>query len=148
MRLPHASSVVVALTTFVAVATVAAVVSQLAPNDRAGAVLPVAPITGSPSETGSPLEAGDELGTLAPESGDSTGADDALDGSVVEPDSSGGTGTGTTVVTPAPAEPVTEPDPQPKPSTPPAAPPGNSGNAPGRGGSIPANENGNGNGKP
>lgn len=134
VRLPHASSLIVALTMFVAVATVAAVVSQLAPVDRAGAVLPVAPITSEPTDSA------DATATPLPDAGG--GASDPVEGDL-QTDSNPGTadGSGATVVTPAPAEPIAEPEPS-------VVAPGNSGNAPGHGGATPANENGNSNGKP
>jgi hypothetical protein len=120
MRSPRASAVIVALSTFVAVVTVSALVSQIAPLDRAGAVLPDGPITidGQESEsapvdeTTPPIE---DPATATPPSGTNQGS----------------TGGNATVVVPAPAETV-QPEPVPEPTTSgPPANPGNSGNAPG-----------------
>ncbi len=133
MRFPRASAVIVALSTFVAVATVAALVSQLSPLDRAGAVLPEGAIT----TTAQPVDALDEVEAPAaddapPESG--SGADDSASDNADSEDAGavdqGSTADGATVVAPAPAEPVT-PDPEPSSSS----APGNSGNAPGHSGS-------------
>jgi hypothetical protein len=135
VRSPHASSVVVALSTFIAVATVSVVVSQLGPVDQVGAVLPVSPITvsGDPIDpTGTPtLHPGDAVGDQSPASDDDAATDAG------EPET---IGDDTIVVDPAPAVPVADPEP-----TTPAAP-GNSGNAPGHGATNPASENSNGNG--
>lgn len=143
MRSPRASSVIVALSTFVAVAMVALVVSQLTPVERAGAVLPIAPITAPEPEV-------DTLGIDEAES--EAAPETSTDGSGSTGTTGGSTGTtsgsttdgGTSVVTPAPPVTVT-PDPEPEPSTP-ATPtsPGNSGNAPGQGGSNPGNGTSNG----
>lgn len=154
MRLPHASSVVVALTTFVAVATVAVIVSQVAPLDRAGAALPVPPITSEPGDL-------DDTPDLADPSSTPVSIDGELDADALgQLDTASPDGAGTTVVTPAPAEPVSDPDPDPDPEPEPApdsdptappvtpASPGNSGNAPGHGGTSPAKENSNNSGKP
>lgn len=135
MRSPRASAVVVALSTFVAVAVVAAAVSQLTPLDRAGAALPDGPIT----VTGAPADQTPTPGaTDDPSSADVSG-EDAGD-SPAGPDADGAT-----VVEPAPAatvdpDPTTPPVPAPVPTTPgnsASAPgqtsaPGNSGNAPGQ----------------
>jgi hypothetical protein len=120
MRFPRASAVIVALSTFVAVVTVAALVSQIAPSDRAGAVLPDGPIvtTAQPVDESTP-----DASTPAPTS---TGIDVGDDGD------GGTTGGSTTVVAPAPAEAVA---PDPTPDSGPPASPGNSGEAPGLNGS-------------
>jgi hypothetical protein len=139
MRFPRASAVVVALSTFVAVATVAALASQLVPFDRAGAILPDGPITtqGQPADPGPVVEA--------------TPDDDVASGDSGSPGSSqGSTGNSATVVDPAPPEtvepdPEPEPEPEPEPTDPPESP-GNSGNAPGQNGS--SGNNGNAPGKP
>lgn len=119
MRFPRASAVIVALSTFVAVATVAALVSQLSPLDRAGAVLPEGAIT----TTAQPV---DDLEDAATPTADDVVPEAAAPG----PENQGSTADGATVVVPAPAEPVT---PDPEPSSPSA--PGNSGTAPGQSGS-------------
>jgi hypothetical protein len=141
MRFPRASAVIVALSTFVAVATVAALVSQLSPLDRAGAVLPEGPIT----TTGHPADPDADEPTAtavepAPPSAvpgaSDPGANPGPSPSTQNPSTNQGSD-GVTVVAPAPAEPVT---PDPEPTTPPNQgnngggpenPPGNSGNAPG-----------------
>lgn len=144
MPSPRASAVVVALSTLVAVTTVSAALSQLSPAERAGALLPVAPITTGADPSAVDLAGSDDVGaggsdeTVAtptpgtgtgtgqtPATGESTGAVDATPGETVDD--------GTTVVEPAPAEPV---DPEPPAPT----PPGNSGNN----GNGPGNNNGNG----
>lgn len=121
MRSPRASAVVVALSTFVAVVTIAALASQLAPVDRAGAILPDGPITvegqpglTQPTPTVAPDEAAptEDSSSSAPDAGPSPG------------------GSSATVVDPAPPETVT---PEPEPSGPPENP-GNSANAPGQDG--------------
>lgn len=119
MRFPRASAVIVALSTFVAVVTVASLVSQIAPLDRAGAVLPDGPIvtTGQPVDESLADETVDDAAPtaegVAPGSSSSGNADQVS------------TGGGTTVVDPAPAEPVIS-----GPNIPPTA--GNSGNTPGQ----------------
>lgn len=129
MRFPRASAVIVALSTFVAVATVGALVSQLSPLDRAGALLPDGPIV----TTGQPVDGEPADETASPVDDPAPGASDAA-----APNSAEG---GVTVVDPAPAEPVT-PDPEPSPSPNPGnggnpsgqpESPGNSGNPPGQG---------------
>jgi hypothetical protein len=142
MRLPRASAVVVALSTFVAVATVAALASQLVPFDRAGAVLPDGPIIAEvqPAESSPVDETTPEADDPAPDDGDSP-APGAPQDSTVEP---------ATVVAPAPAETVEaepEPEPEPEPTDPPVSP-GNSGNAPGQPESPGNNGNSSGSGKP
>lgn len=124
MRSPRASAVIVALSTFVAVVTVAALVSQIAPLDRAGAVLPDGPIV----TTGQPVDPAPLDQSATPDADD--GADTSADSAVPGPDSadagSQSSPDGATVVVPAPAEPVaTEPEPGPPTN------PGNSGSAPG-----------------
>lgn len=156
MPSPRASAVVVALSTLVAVTTVSAALSQLAPAERAGALLPVAPITtgadpsavdpagpddvdagGSDETVGTPTPGtgtGTGTGTgQTPATGESTEAVDATPGESVDD--------GTTVVEPAPAEPV---GPEPPASTPPGNN-GNNGNGPGNNnGNGPGSNNGNG----
>lgn len=137
MPIPRASSFVVALSTLVALVTVSAVLSQLTPADRAGAVLPAAPITVDATDA--------TLDTLAADSAsahpESDTADDA--GTPTAAD-------GPAPVAPAPAETVgaEPPSSEPEPTTPPAPepsaptqnpPPGQSANAPGQGGSSPGN---------
>jgi hypothetical protein len=140
MRFPRASAVVVALSTFVAVATVAALASQLVPFDRAGAILPDGPITtegqpAHPDPTEEPTPGTDEgptgdSGTTTPGSGQNSAGDSA------------------TVVDPAPPETVNpEPEPEPEPTGPPESP-GNSGNAPGQNGTPGNNGDTTGGGKP
>jgi hypothetical protein len=120
MRSPRASAVVVALSTFVAVAVAGAVVSQLTPLDRAGAALPDGPIvvTAQPHPaTPTPTTTGEV--PPSPESG----------GAASDPGTESDAG-GTTVVAPAPAATV-----EPEATQPPAAAPtspGNSGSAPGQ----------------
>jgi hypothetical protein len=122
MRFPRASAVIVALSTFVAVVTVATLVSQIAPSDRAGAVLPDGPIvtTGQPVDESSPDASTPAAEGDAPEPAGNTG-------------DNGSTGGSTTVVAPAPAESVA-PEPTAPDSGPPVSP-GNSSNAPGLDGS-------------
>jgi hypothetical protein len=119
MRSPRASAVTVALSTFVAVVTVSALVSQLAPLDRAGAVLPDGPITIEGPEADADIV--DET-TPAVE-------DPATGAAPPSNTNEGSTGGNATVVAPAPAETV-QAEPEPTPTGPPANP-GNSGNAPG-----------------
>jgi hypothetical protein len=121
MRYPRASAVIVAMSTFVAIVTISAVASQLAPLDRAGAVLPEGPITIDGQES----DAGVDETTPAVEE-PATGANPPA-GSTEN--STGGTATGdATVVVPVPAETVQpEPEPTAEPTT-----PGNSGTAPGK----------------
>ena len=129
MRTPRASAVIVALSTFVAVATVASVVSQLTPVDRAGAVIPQGPINISapPSDPSADPEV-TPSSTTAPD----------IDGTTDTGGATGSTNEGTTVVQPAPAVAV-----DPSPASPPAAPsaPGNSGEAPGQTGTSGNNSN-------
>jgi hypothetical protein len=142
MRFPRASAVVVALSTFVAVATVAALASQLVLFDRAGAILPNVAITteGQPADQ-------DPVDEATPD-GDDAAPEDS--GSTAPGSGQGSTGDPATVVDPAPPEtvqPEPEPEPEPEPTGPPESP-GNSGNAPGQ--SDPPGNNGNssGPGKP
>ena len=143
MRFPRASAVIVALSTFVAVATVAALVSQLSPLDRAGAVLPAGPIT----TTGHPADPGEASTATAVEpappsalpGGNPAASNPGTDPGTDPSPATENPGTdGVTVVEPAPAEPA---NPDPEPTTPPSqghngggAPesPGNSGSAPGQ----------------
>jgi len=142
MRTPDASAVVVALSTLVAITTVSVVMSQLTPADRAGATLPLSPIT-TTAEPLDPLETLDiGLEESEPTPGSSTDNSTTND-SAADP--------GSTVVGPAPAEPVIEPEPAPEPEpepvpTTPTTPSGNSANAPGHGGANPGQ--GQENGKP
>jgi hypothetical protein len=135
MRTPDASAVVVALSTLVAITTVSVVMSQLTPADRAGASLPLVPITttAEPLDTLETLDIGSDepAPTSGSSSNDSTTTDSA--GDPVTP-----------VVIPTPAEPEPDPAPEPEPEpepdpVPPAPPaqPGNSANAPGHGGANP-----------
>lgn len=124
MRYPRASAVIVALSTFVAIVTISAVASQLAPLDRAGAVLPEGPITVDGQEADADIveettPAVEEPATSAPPPSGSS-------------QNSGGTATGSdaTVVVPAPAE-TLQPEPEPEPTAQPSDP-GNSGDAPGK----------------
>jgi hypothetical protein len=121
MRSPRASAVTVALSTFVAVVTVSALVSQLAPLDRAGAVLPDGPIT---------IEGPEADADIVDET--TPAVEDPATGAAPPSDTNEGSTDGNAiVVAPAPAETV-QPEPEPEPTTSgPPANPGNSGNAPG-----------------
>lgn len=120
MRTPDASSVTVALSTLVAITTVAVVLSQLVPADRAGAVLPVSPIT-IVGESASP-----NADTPVPVDPAPAGSSNIGGAPVSEPKP--------TVVAPAPAQAV-----EPQPTTP-VTTPGNSANAPGHGGTSPSED--------
>ena len=136
MRTPDASAVVVALSTLVAITTVSVVMSQLTPADRAGATLPLSPITttAEPLDTLDTLDLGSDEPAPTPGSSSNEGTTGGSAGDPVTP-----------VNDPAPAEPVAEPEPEPNPEpdpVPPASPtpptpPGNSANAPGQGGANP-----------
>lgn len=133
MRPPRASAVIVALSTLIAVVTVSTVMSQLAPFDRAGAVLPEGPIVVGEE----PLDPSPDA---TPGDGDASTPSDAPTVS---------TGDAPAVVAPAPAETVaSDPEPEPAPVGPPATSPGNSGNAPGQTGDPGNSGNAPGNGKP
>lgn len=126
MRFPRASAVIVALSTFVAVVTVAALASQLSPLDRAGAVLPEGAITIEAPEAEAPeADAPDDT----PAAGETPPSGTSPAPGVTTPGSTGGapSADNATVVVPAPAETI---EPEPEPSGPPTNP-GNSGNAPG-----------------
>jgi hypothetical protein len=140
MRTPDASAIVVALSTLVAITTVSVVMSQLTPADRAGASLPLAPITA----TAEPVDSLDTLG-LDPDESDPV-QEPSSDNTSADPTPN----PETTVVVPAPAEPVIEPEPDPEPEPEPSTAPGNSANAPGLGGANPGKGQGQGNenGKP
>jgi hypothetical protein len=118
MRYPRASAVIVAMSTFVAIVTISAVASQLAPLDRAGAVLPDGPITIDGQETDADLaeETTPAVEDPETESPPPSGTNQNSGGSA--------TGGDATVVVPVPAETV-QPDPEP-------TTPGNSGTAPGK----------------
>lgn len=139
MRIPRASAVVVALSTFVAVATIAALASQIVPLDRAGAVLLDGPITteGPPTDA-TALDETEQVGADAEPTTTSSSAAGSSTG--------GTTGGSTTVVAPAPAETV-QPEPEPEPSGQPASP-GNSGSSPGLTGTAGNGGNPPGQGKP
>jgi hypothetical protein len=128
--------VIVALSTLIAVVTVSAVISQIGPFDRAGALLPEGPIVVS--------------GDPADSSPAGTSADDEPSTPTDSPQSSTGTDP-VVVVAPAPAETVaTEPEPSTAPESggPPTSKPGNSGNAPGQTGDPGNSGNAPGNNKP
>jgi hypothetical protein len=121
MRSPRASAVIVALSTFVAVVTVSALVSQIAPLDRAGAVLPDGPIT---------IEGQESEADIVDET--TPAVEDPATGAAPPSDpNQGSTDGNATVVAPAPAETV-QSEPDPEPTTSPPTSPGNSGNAPGQ----------------
>ena len=140
MRFPRASSVIVALSTAAGAATIALVIGQLTPVDRAGTELPLPPIAAP----------GESLPTLGVDETPSPGAaDEATSGSGSSP--SGATAGDVTVVSPATPEPVdpapaAEPEPSSPPSSTPApTSPGNSGSAPGHSGTHPGSGSPNGN---
>lgn len=144
MRIPRASAVVVALSTFVAVATIAALASQIMPLDRAGAVLLDGPITteGRPDDA-APVDETDDDGEGGEPNTTAPSAASAASGST-----GGANGGSATVVAPAPAETVQpEPEPEPEPSGQPASP-GNSDSSPGLTGTAGNGGNQAGNGKP